>query len=208
MPRLSLVLVTHHEQGHLRRGVRYLLEQGGAEAELHELAELVELLVVDDASTDHTAEILAELVAEDGRLRVHRLPERAGAAAARLAALDLVTGDHVWFVEPTDLLPPDAVAAVVRALADRPPVLVVDHLLRAYDGKERRVKAPAGGTPWLWDTVVSADLLRDRLATSVGAGGPHNLGPLAPTDNINGPERQYRVASKPSNTHAGHPSIS
>ena len=33
------------------------------------------------------------------------------------AALDLVTGDHVWFVEPTDLLPDGAVAAVLDALA-------------------------------------------------------------------------------------------
>ena len=157
MPRLSLVLVTHHEQGHLRRGVRSLLEQVGA-------VDDVELLVVDDASTDHTAEILADLGAADGRLRVHRLPARAGAAAARLAALELVTGDHVWFVEPTDRLPPGAVAAVLDALADRPRVLVVDHLLLAYDGKQRRVKAPPGGTPWLWDSVVSVDLLREHLA--------------------------------------------
>jgi CDP-glycerol glycerophosphotransferase len=170
MPRLSLVLVTHHEQGHLRRGVRSLLAQvdaldhvGGGDD--------VELLVVDDASTDHTAEILAELVAQDGRLRVHRCAERAGPAAARLAALDLVTGDHVWFVEPTDVLPPGALDEVLAALADRPPVLVVDHLLRAYDGKARRVKAPAGGTPWLWDSVITSGLLREHLTAAVGAGG-------------------------------------
>jgi len=173
MPRLSLVLVTHHEQGHLRRGVRNLLDQTGAvdQADGVDGVADVELLVVDDASTDHTAEILAELAADDSRLRVHRLAERAGAAAARLAALDLVSGDHVWFVEPTDLLPPGALPAVLDALADRPPVLVVDHLLRAYDGKERRVKAPPGGTPWLWDSVVAADLLREHLAAAVGAGG-------------------------------------
>jgi len=170
MPRLSLVLVTHHEQGHLRRGVRSLLTQVGA-LDQGGGGDDVELLVVDDASTDHTREILAELVAQDGRLRVHRCAERAGPAAARLAALDLVTGDHVWFVEPTDVLPPGALDEVLGALADRPPVLVVDHLLRGYDGKERRVKAPAGGTPWLWDSVVTAGLLRGHLAAAVRAGG-------------------------------------
>jgi CDP-glycerol glycerophosphotransferase len=169
MPRLSLVLVTHHEQGHLRRGVRSVLEQvtevqaaGG---------DPVEVLVVDDASTDHTAEILAELADQDRRLAVHRLDERAGAARARLAALDLVHGEHVWFVEPTDALPPGALSAVLGALADAPPVLVVDHLSRAYDGKERRVKAPKGGTPFLWDTVIATGLAREHLAAAVGAGG-------------------------------------
>ena len=71
MPRLSLVLVTHHEQGYLRRGVRSLLAQVHA-VDQADGADHVELLVLDDASTDHTAEILAELVAQDGRLRVHR----------------------------------------------------------------------------------------------------------------------------------------
>ncbi len=173
MPRLSIVLVTYREQGFLRRSVS---SRSGLLDQLDGLGDRsadVEVLVVDDASPDHTAEILADLAAADSRLRVQRNETRLGAGAARAAALDLVTGDHVWFVEPTDLLPDGAVAAVLDALGapdDPPRVLVVDHAVRAYDASLRTVPAPPGGTPQLWDTVVSTALLRaERGALTGGA---------------------------------------
>ena len=173
MPRLSIALVTYREQGFLRRS---LSSRSGLLDQLDGLGDRsadVEVLVVDDASPDHTAEILADLAAADSRLRVQRNETRLGAGAARAAALDLVTGDHVWFVEPTDLLPDGAVAAVLDALAapdDPPRVLVVDHAVRAYDASLRTVPAPPGGTPHLWDTVVATALLRaERGALTGGA---------------------------------------
>ena len=180
MPRLSIVLVTYREQGFLRRS---LSSRSGLLDQLDGLGDRsadVEVLVVDDASPDHTAEILADLAAADSRLRVQRNETRLGAGAARAAALDLVTGDHVWFVEPTDLLPDGAVAAVLDALAapgDPPRVLVVDHAVRAYDASLRTVPAPPGGTPHLWDTVVATALLRAerRRAHRRCVGGAHRL---------------------------------
>jgi CDP-glycerol glycerophosphotransferase len=170
MPRLSIALVTYREQGFLRRSLSSLFDQLG---QLGARADDVEVLVVDDASPDHTAEILAEVSAANSRLRVHRNDARLGAGPARATALDLVTGDHVWFVEPTDLLPEGAVAAVLDALAlpdTSPRVLVVDHAVRAYDASLRAVPAPPGGTPHLWDTVVATDVLRaERGALAGGA---------------------------------------
>ena len=163
MPRLSIVLVTHHEQGFLRRSVGSVLDQAGTAP--------VEVVVVDDGSSDHTAEILAELVTAHPGLVVHRLDSHVGPGAARRQALDVVSGEHVWFVEPTDLLPEGAVASVLVALAAGPRVLVVDHVVRAYDGRERRVKVPAAGTGVLWDTVAATDLLREHaLALETGGG--------------------------------------
>jgi CDP-glycerol glycerophosphotransferase len=171
VPRLSIVLVTYREQGFLRRSLTALLAQVDA---LGDRSGDVEVLVVDDASPDHTGEILAELVAAaGGRLRVHSNELRLGAGEARAAALDLVTGDHMWFAEVTDLLPQGALAAVLDALAahgSAPRVLVVDHAVRAYDASMRTVAAPPGGTPHLWDTVVATDLARaERGALAGGA---------------------------------------
>jgi CDP-glycerol glycerophosphotransferase len=167
MPRLSIVLVTYREQGFLRRCLTSVTGQLDL---LGDRAADVEVLVVDDASPDHTPEILTEVAAGDSRVRVHRDARRFGAGEARAASLDLVTGDHVWFVEPTDLLPEGAVAAVLGALEAGPKVLVVDHAVRAYDASVRTVPAPDGGTPHLWDTVVATDLARaERAALAGGA---------------------------------------
>src|SRR5687767_13133549 len=112
MPRLSIVLVTHREQGFLRRCLASVLDQGSAD---------LEVVAVDDAAPDHSAQILAEIAAADPRVRVHRLPERHGAGPARQAGLSMSTGEYVWFVDATDLLPDGALSAVLAALEESSP---------------------------------------------------------------------------------------
>lgn len=62
-----------------------------------------ELLVVDDASTDRTAEIVATLAAADPRIRLIRLKRNRGVAAARNTALDAAQGRFVAFLDGDDL---------------------------------------------------------------------------------------------------------
>ncbi len=66
-----------------------------------------ELLVVDDASRDSTPEIVAELAREDPRVRLLRLPENRGAAAARNAGMDAAQGRYVAFLDSDDLWLPE-----------------------------------------------------------------------------------------------------
>src|SRR3954471_2551037 len=95
MPALSLALVVHREQGHLEDFIAALRAQDLTD---------VEVVAIDDASPDHAPELLDALARAQPRVRVRHEPERLGLAAARALALELAEGDHVWFVEPTDLL--------------------------------------------------------------------------------------------------------
>ncbi len=75
----------------------------------------VELIVVDDGSTDHTARIAA------GWRDVLLVRQRQrGVSAARNAGLRLATGEYVVFLDADDRLRPDAVRAGLAALASAP----------------------------------------------------------------------------------------
>ncbi len=82
------------------------------------------------------------------------------------------TGEYVWFVDATDLLPAGALSAVLAALEENSPqVLVVDHDVREVDGRHRAVRVGPDGSPHLWDKVVEADLMRsaaDALSSGTG----------------------------------------
>lgn len=66
-----------------------------------------EILVVDDCSTDKTAEIVEDIARSDGRIRLIRQQENGGPALARQVALDHASGRFVAFLDSDDLwLPP------------------------------------------------------------------------------------------------------
>lgn len=57
----------------------------------------LDVVVVDEGSTDDTADLVAGVAARDLRVR-YLAGSHGGAAAARNAGLSLVTGDHVAFL--------------------------------------------------------------------------------------------------------------
>ena len=76
-----------------------------------------EVLCVDDASTDATAEILDAAARADGRLRVWHLAHNGGQAAARNVALAEARGAYTLMVDADDRLAPDALALLDAALS-------------------------------------------------------------------------------------------
>jgi len=86
------------------------------------LPDQIEVLVVDDGSTDETADLVEARPEAAGsipgvRLHVHRVPHGGKGAAVRAGML-AATGDLVVFTDADLATPPDQVPLLVAALAD------------------------------------------------------------------------------------------
>ncbi|MCE8510000.1 glycosyltransferase family 2 protein [Ruegeria pomeroyi] len=123
----------------------------------------VEIIVVDDASTDGTAEELAQFERD---VRVIRLTERKGAAHARNVGIAAAIGSHVAFLDSDDLYLPDKLETQLNLMARD----AADFATCAYTTSTggRRMTRPAssarlhrincrGGTSGL---IAATDLLR------------------------------------------------
>lgn len=98
--------------GHLQRAVNSALRQ---------TFEDFELLVVDDASMDGSAEFLQQVAAADERVKVIRLEKNSGLPAFALAqAYPLARGDILAWVFDDCELAPDHLASLVGALEANP----------------------------------------------------------------------------------------
>lgn len=67
----------------------------------------VQLVVIDDCSSDATREIAQGIAASDARVLVVRQPANAGVAAARNAGIEAATGSHIAFLDSDDRWHPD-----------------------------------------------------------------------------------------------------
>lgn len=66
-----------------------------------------EVIVVDDCSTDNTAEVVQEYRRKDNRIKYHKLEKNSGAAVARNKAVDLATGKYMAFLDSDDVWFPE-----------------------------------------------------------------------------------------------------
>jgi teichuronic acid biosynthesis glycosyltransferase TuaG len=62
-----------------------------------------ELIIVDDASSDKTVEILKKYAASDERIKYHILETNSGAAIARNTAIEKASGSFIAFLDADDL---------------------------------------------------------------------------------------------------------
>jgi teichuronic acid biosynthesis glycosyltransferase TuaG len=72
-----------------------------------------ECIVIDDASSDDSAAIVAAMAAEDPRIVPIRLEKNLGAAGARNAGLEQVRGDYIAFLDSDDYWKPEKLALQV-----------------------------------------------------------------------------------------------
>lgn len=73
----------------------------------------LEILVVDDGSTDRSGEICDEYVKQDERVQVFHT-ENKGLSAARNLGLDKATGEWIGFVDSDDWIEPDMYEKLLR----------------------------------------------------------------------------------------------
>ncbi|MER2553333.1 MAG: glycosyltransferase family 2 protein [Thauera sp.] len=126
-PRFSVVIPVYNGAAFVARAVESVLTQTWP---AHEI------IVVDDGSTDTTAQVVAELVARHpGRLRpLHQV--NAGVSAARNTGAQAASGDWLAFLDADDWFYPDRLEAHARFIVDDPALdfLTADYDYRRPDG--------------------------------------------------------------------------
>lgn len=80
----------------------------------------IQIICIDDCSTDQSPQILADYARRDARITLLRTPHNSGHAAARNLGLQIATGEFTTFVDSDDWLAPDALEQALGALTQNP----------------------------------------------------------------------------------------
>lgn len=117
-PLTSVIIPVWNRADRLPEAVASVLAQTGCE---------IEVVIVDDGSTDDSAAVADELAARHDRvIAVHR--ENGGPAAARNTGLSVCSGIWLTFLDSDDLMAPDRVAEQLAAASSAAqPAVVLGH---------------------------------------------------------------------------------
>lgn len=98
-----------------------------------------ELIVINDCSTDDTAEVVARYARDDARVRLLHMPSNGGPAAARNVGFDIARGHWIALIDSDDAYVPQRLARLLQLGSANAADMVSDNLLMR----------PAGGVPYL-----------------------------------------------------------
>lgn len=133
---VSLIIVNYNAGNYLQGCVASALSQ------------VDEVVVVDNASSDNSLELLTAAFPGDQRVTLVRNQENLGFAAGCNVGVEHSSGSYLLFLNPDCVLEPDSVRHLLRVLNNRQDVGMVGGLLVNPDGTEQAGGRRAVPTPW------------------------------------------------------------
>lgn len=146
--------------------------------------ESLEVIVVNDGSWDHTAEIIKDYAAKDNRFVVIN-KDNGGVSSARNAGISAANGTYIWFVDSDDWLEADAVKTLQAVTAEKEyDTIMFSYSIVEYDGSIHPSRQPdlqdgyefeqndrdivlknllSGNLINVWRSIFRTDFIRDNL---------------------------------------------
>ncbi len=103
-PCVTVLMPAYNAEGYIEQAIQSVIDQTFTDWQL---------LVIDDCSTDSTAEIVERMAQSEPRIRLLRNPENMGVARTRNRGLDLCDGSYVALLDSDDLWYPEKLSKQV-----------------------------------------------------------------------------------------------
>ena len=125
MKKISIIIPMYNSEAFIRQTIQSVIQQTYSN---------LEVLVVDDGSTDEGVKICRELSLADNRIHVYSLEKR-GVSAARNYGLSIANGEYIFFLDSDDMIYPSLLKELLCQMEEQEAVLGFCSYMR-LDSKE------------------------------------------------------------------------
>lgn len=164
--KISIVVPVHNVEKYLRECVDSLVNQTYLN---------LEIILIDDGSSDESAKICDEYATKDERIKVvHK--RNGGSSSARRAGINIATGQYLMFVDSDDWIELDTIECCMRVIRDNTEIqCVLFPYVREYPQKSSEVHFFNGDQ--LFAEIEAKNKVYRRLFGPVGAelSNPENM---------------------------------
>ena len=111
---------------------------------IHQTYKNWEVIIVDDASTDNSIDLINGLIAGDSRFNLYQNDKNGGCGYTKRRCVELATGEICGFLDPDDLLEPNALEVMVNLhLQNKQASLIYSNYFKADENLKNRKKCPS-----------------------------------------------------------------
>lgn len=125
-PKVSIGFAVYNGEPYLSEAIESILSQTFTD---------FELIISDNASTDHTAEICKRYAAQDGRIRYYRNATNIGGANNENLTFRLAKGEYFRWAAHDDVCAPELLARCVAVLDANPQIVLCSTAMIKIDEK-------------------------------------------------------------------------
>ena len=106
MKKISIIIAVYNIENYIRKCLDSVISLDGDD---------IEILIVDDGSSDNSLKICKEYQKKDKRIRIiHQ--ENKGLSSSRNVGIDNAKGEYIWFIDGDDYLPKNALKPIRKYL--------------------------------------------------------------------------------------------
>lgn len=162
MCKVSIILPVYNGERYLEQSIRSVLNQTYTD---------LELVIVNDCSTDYTETIIMKFVNEDKRVKYIRNDENMKLPGSLNVGFSHATGEYYTWTSDDNMYRNDAIATMVKYLEDNPEIGMVYSDYTVINENGDMVKEIVGHTP---EYIVAANVVgacfmyRKEVAHAVG----------------------------------------
>ena len=142
---VSVVIAAYEAATFVSRAIASALNQAGV---------TLEVIVVDDASSDSTTDVVEGLRLQDRRVRLVRRRQNGGPSAARNAGISAARGDWIAILDADDVFAPKRLIRLLALAREQQVDLIADNV--CYYDWHTKLTSPAQATLGVPHRVVSA----------------------------------------------------
>ena len=145
---VSVIVPVYNVEAHIRKTLSAIIAQDYRN---------IEILIVNDASSDSSRDIAQSLLTNSGRrFRIIDHPQNLGVSAARNTGINSARGKYIWFCDSDDIPDQNFITSLLTEAENKHADIVFCSIRNYYESENRFVDEPITFMP---DSVSPADYL-------------------------------------------------